>query len=84
VDLADFDGETRYAEYTDFTIASASENYRLSLTGYSGDAGWLIFNAIYRHTCRKDSLCHRLRKVLKNGNKTNFRPLPSLSGLKSV
>jgi len=43
VDLADFEGNTSFAEYTDFTIASEAENYRLGLTGYSGDAGWLIF-----------------------------------------
>jgi len=41
VDLADFEGETRYAEYSDFTVGSAADYYRLSLTGYQGDAGLL-------------------------------------------
>jgi len=43
IDLTDFEGETRFAEYTDFTIASEAENYRLGVDGYSGDGGWLIF-----------------------------------------
>jgi len=42
VDLADFEGETRYAEYSDFAMASAADFYRLSLTGYHGDAGQLL------------------------------------------
>ena len=42
VDLADFDGETRFAEYTDFTIASAADNYRLGVAGYHGNAGTFV------------------------------------------
>jgi len=38
--LADFDGNTRYAEYDNFTVDSAGENYRLAALGtYSGNAG---------------------------------------------
>jgi len=40
VDLADFEGNTRYAEYDNFTVDSAEQKYRLvSLGTYSGDAG---------------------------------------------
>ena len=44
VDLADFN-ETRYAEYSHFTIASAADNYTLGLGVYTGDAG----NVYVRH-----------------------------------
>jgi len=40
VDLADFEGNTRYAEYENFRVGSASEKYRLASLGtYSGTAG---------------------------------------------
>ena len=40
VDLADFEGNTRYAEYDYFTVASAGDKYRLgSLGTYTGTAG---------------------------------------------
>lgn len=39
VDLEDFDGDTRYAVYEHFKVASESENYKLSIGGYSGTAG---------------------------------------------
>jgi len=39
VDLADFEGNTSYAEYDNFTVGSAQEKYRLaSLGSYSGTA----------------------------------------------
>jgi len=38
--LADFEGNTRYAEYDNFRVDSAGEKYRLvSLGTYSGTAG---------------------------------------------
>jgi len=40
VDLADFDGNTRYAEYDNFAVGSEDEKYILiSLGGYTGIAG---------------------------------------------
>jgi len=40
VDLANFEGNSRYAEYDNFTVASAADKYRLvSLGTYSGTAG---------------------------------------------
>ena len=37
VDLEDWAGETRFAEYTSFTIANEANKYKLSLGSYSGD-----------------------------------------------
>ena len=39
VDLADWSGQTAYASYSTFSIANASDGYRLSVGGYSGTAG---------------------------------------------
>ena len=39
VDLADWSGETAYASYSTFSIANATDGYRLSVGGYSGTAG---------------------------------------------
>ncbi|ELT98010.1 hypothetical protein CAPTEDRAFT_204556 [Capitella teleta] len=39
VDLEDFEGNSTYAEYTDFSIADAGDFYRLHIAGYSGTAG---------------------------------------------
>ena len=39
VELEDFDGETRHAEYRYFSISSESHGYRLFVDGYSGNAG---------------------------------------------
>ena len=38
-DLEDFQGQRRYAEYSYFRVASSADNYRLSVSGYSGNAG---------------------------------------------
>ena len=40
IDLADFEGNTRYAEYDNFRVDSAAEKYALvSLGTYNGTAG---------------------------------------------
>jgi hypothetical protein len=39
VELEDFDDAERYAEYSTFVVGPASQNYQLTVTGYSGDAG---------------------------------------------
>ena len=39
VDLEDFDGNIRYAEYTTFKVADEGDKYRLLIGGYSGKAG---------------------------------------------
>jgi len=39
VDLADWEGNTTYAEYDNFTVGSAQEKYRLASLGtYNGNA----------------------------------------------
>ena len=43
VDLWDFEGEYRWAEYTDFKIALKCDKYRLTIGTYSGDAGKRAF-----------------------------------------
>ena len=39
VDLEDYDGVRKYAEYTTFYVADADDNYRLTIAGYNGTAG---------------------------------------------
>ena len=39
IELEDFDGEKRYAEYEVFRIGDATTNYRLTVEGHSGTLG---------------------------------------------
>ena len=39
VDLEDFHGNIRYAEYTTFKVADEGDKYRLLIGGYNGIAG---------------------------------------------
>ena len=39
VDLEDFENNTAYALYRNFTVAGAADQYRLQVSGYSGTAG---------------------------------------------
>ncbi|KAL9969901.1 hypothetical protein ACROYT_G022174 [Oculina patagonica] len=39
VDLEDFEGNIKYAEYTTFKVADEGDKYRLLIGGYSGSAG---------------------------------------------
>ncbi|XP_063448849.1 ryncolin-1-like [Mytilus trossulus] len=39
VDMSDFDGNKAYAKYSTFAVGDASTNYRLTVGGWSGDAG---------------------------------------------
>ena len=39
VDLEDFDGDIRYAEYKTFKVADEGDKYRLLIGGYNGTAG---------------------------------------------
>ena len=39
IDLEDFEGNKRHANYSTFQILDSSRKYKLNITGYSGDAG---------------------------------------------
>ena len=39
VDLADFDGNVRYAKYNTFRVGDSVSKFRLTVSGYSGTAG---------------------------------------------
>lgn len=39
VELEDFEGNVRYAEYSNFKLYSEREQYKLEIGGYTGDAG---------------------------------------------
>ncbi|CAC5417477.1 Fibrinogen-like protein 1,Fibrinogen-like protein A,Tenascin,Angiopoietin-1,Fibrinogen C domain-containing protein 1-A,Techylectin-like protein,Microfibril-associated glycoprotein 4,Tenascin-R,Ficolin-1,Fibroleukin [Mytilus coruscus] len=44
IDLEDWNGDTRYAEYDTFVVGNENTNYMLTVTGYSGDAGDSMIN----------------------------------------
>ena len=39
VELGDWEGNPYYAEYSQFAVGDGSTNYRVNVSGYSGDAG---------------------------------------------
>ena len=39
IDLGDHDGNKHYAKYSSFQVTDSSTSYRLTVSGYSGDAG---------------------------------------------
>ena len=39
VDLEDFDGDIRYAEYSTFQVADEEDKYRVVIEGHNGTAG---------------------------------------------
>ena len=39
VELGDWEGNSYYAEYSQFTVGDSSTNYRMNVSGYSGNAG---------------------------------------------
>ena len=43
IDLEDFENETRYAVYSNFSLSDTSDYYRLHVSGYSGDAGESLY-----------------------------------------
>ncbi|KXJ08511.1 ficolin-2 [Exaiptasia diaphana] len=44
VDLEDFEGNTRYAEYDSFSVADEADNYRASIGNYTGSAADSLTN----------------------------------------
>ena len=51
IDLEDFEGNSRFAEYSYFRVSSENDGYRLFIEGYSGDAG----DALRGHSGQKFS-----------------------------
>lgn len=43
VDISDFNGNKAYTTYSTFSVGNASTNYRLTVAGYSGNAGEYLF-----------------------------------------
>ena len=39
MELGDWEGNSYYAEYSQFVVGDSSTNYRLNVSGYSGNAG---------------------------------------------
>ena len=55
IDLEDWSGNKRYARYSSFEVRGASTNYRLEVSGYSGNAG----NSLAHHNNRPFSTYDR-------------------------
>lgn len=45
IELMDYTGEWRYAEYSTFLVESEANKYRLTISGYSGNAGYLFHSS---------------------------------------
>ena len=39
IDMEDYEGDRRFAEYTTFAVADESVDYRVTIDGYRGTAG---------------------------------------------
>ena len=60
IELMDYTGEWRYAEYSTFLVESEANKYRLTVSGYSGNAGYL-FIVIFRFCICKYSFLYSLK-----------------------
>ncbi|CAH1243141.1 FGFR1 [Branchiostoma lanceolatum] len=49
VDLSDWEGQSRYATYSSFSVGGSSTDYQVSISGYSGDAGDSLTSGGSRH-----------------------------------
>ena len=43
IDMHDFDNDTAYAKYNEFKIGSATEYYKLTVSGFNGDQGMVNY-----------------------------------------
>lgn len=55
VDLEDWEGNTAYAKYTTFKVATGFQHFRLTVSGYSGTAGDSFSSANGMNFSTKDS-----------------------------
>ena len=53
--MDNFEGESRYAEYSTFNVESDVNEYKLNVKGYSGDAGQLLLNKYMFIICVKNA-----------------------------
>ncbi|XP_062594219.1 ficolin-2-like, partial [Saccostrea cucullata] len=47
MDMADFNGQTRYVKYSNVSIGSEATKYQISLSGFSGDVGDCFTSTTY-------------------------------------
>ena len=64
IDLQDFEGNSRYAQYTTFSVGDSESNYNLSVSGYSGNAG----DSFGHHNGDQFSTRDRENDILWSGN----------------
>ena len=48
VDLADFEGNYKYAQYSFFSVGNSGTNYRLNIAGYTGTARDALMSSQYK------------------------------------
>ncbi|XP_063410134.1 ryncolin-4-like [Mytilus trossulus] len=65
VDLSDFSGNKAYAKYKSFSIASASNKFKLTISGYSGNSGDGMGEVNGRPFVTKDQDLHNCAVRLK-------------------
>ena len=68
IDLADFEGNSRFAKYATFQVLDASTMYQLNVTEYSGDATDSLINHIESHQGRKFTTKDRDNDLWSNNN----------------
>ena len=66
IDLFDWEGEHRYAKYSHFHVAPESDNYRLNISGYTGNAGRESFRLWQNH--QQFTTVDRDNDALSSGN----------------
>ena len=64
IDMEDFEGNKRYAQYTSFNLGDAADNYRLTVSGYIGDAG----DSFGQHNGAEFSTFDHDRDTLEDGS----------------
>ncbi|CAH1224793.1 TNR [Branchiostoma lanceolatum] len=62
IDMSDWEGESRFAVYSKFRVSGESNGYRLSISGYSGDAG----DSMSYHNGQQFSTVDRDNDVISN------------------
>jgi len=80
IDLEDFEGGRRSAEYRIFAIGSSADNYTLEVGGYSGDAGkskriskLMLKHAYSRGVQYVHYVMHKCTMVKLGGNKKHIK-----------